>query len=151
MRTNSVFLSSGGGDYLLVKVPNALTSGPYISAGYFSFTVSQQMLLKTFNCIKTFSILLKKWLKMHSLFLKFTKSLGPVFVGLCSPWCWPPWVPCVALGLSRHGWVPQAQLLDIFTWVGLWLLVKEGFPCRHWKRFSASSKIRKYNLKMKSF
>lgn len=84
MRTNSVFLSSGGGDYLLVKVPNALTSGPYISAGYFSFAVSQQTLLKTFNCIETFSIHLKKWLKMHSLFLKFTKSLGPVFVGLCS-------------------------------------------------------------------
>lgn len=60
MRTNSVFLSSGGGDYLLVKVPNALTSGPYISAGYFSFAVSQQTLLKTFNCIETFSIFLKK-------------------------------------------------------------------------------------------
>lgn len=88
---------------------------------------------------------------MHSLFLKFAKSLGPVFVGLCSSWCWPPWVPCTALGLSWHGWVPQAQLLDTFTQVGLWLLVKEGFPCKHWKGFSAYSKIRKYNLKTKNF
>lgn len=52
MRTNSVFLSSHWGDYLLVTVPNALTWGHYVSVGYLGLAVSQKMLLKTFNCIE---------------------------------------------------------------------------------------------------
>lgn len=50
MRTNSVFWSSRWGDYLLVKVPNALTWVCYISAGRLSFAVFLKMPLKTFHC-----------------------------------------------------------------------------------------------------
>lgn len=70
MRTNNVFLSSRWGDYLLVKVPNALTCGCYINAGYLSFTVFQQMLLKTYHGIDLLIRLIGGVLVIY-LFLKF--------------------------------------------------------------------------------